>query len=83
MFKNNHFIDLSSFPFVYGGRCVWIQLLLHGLKQKSVVKFWICFKGRMEGFANGSDTGCERKKIIKKGLKTFDLSNWKDGFVMY
>lgn len=37
----------------------------------------------MEGFANGSDRGCERKKIIKKDSKTFDLSNWKDGFVIH
>lgn len=63
MFENNYFVDFVSFLVVYGKRDVWIELLLHGLKQKSVVQLWICFKGRMVGSSNGSDIGCERKKI--------------------
>lgn len=39
-----------------------------------VVRFWICFESRLEGFAIGSDIGYEGKKDSKRTLKLLKLT---------
>lgn len=41
---------------------------------KKVVRFWICFKSRLVGFANGSDIGYEGEKDSKRTLRLFTLA---------
>lgn len=44
-----------------------------------MVRFCICLKVKLTGFANRWDVRCARKTGTEDDFKVFDLSNVKDG----